>query len=843
MEISKTTNLGLIEKPVVTTKPINDLIYFFGFGKFEKVYRQLLDEVNDDNVKEFSLIEEKDACPNYEIRTAPSMIREVEWLHSKICDLLKNKNNRAIDFLVVSPNLSEYVSTIERVFKQDDDNQKSREFPNIPYVINYREKKDTDVISALRILFKIYKNEYFTRLDFNDLINNPAVRKVRNIKDDEIDNWMTSIVKLKIYRQHNGVDDWDYLKKRLLLSKVASINFQEDNLVSLNDGDYLPYSNIGFDDDSILKIVNVIDDINSFCNYLKTNTKFIDFIDGLIIELDKWFKVDNIKEKVFREYRKIVTSLENFKKHIDPLQNIDIDVLFYVLFVDGAISSTQLGKSFLDGITFVDYDVDSITSAKYIFLLGASSSNMPKKIIKSELDFRSTDEKSDDELTFNLLKQNVISSEESTLFISYINTDLKTEEEYFLSPIISEFNKKTGKKYKISDRDKTPGRIDIEQIPLDEVRPYSELYTRREYKNREYFDSLLDSSKNQNINKSQRIDNGASVHKLREALTISEIKDFLTEPFSYKAKQLFGSNNDIQKEINKFYEPFKLENLDKSSIEEKIIFTILKDQSAFDADALFDELVIEHLLPTVSNEYEKQSYQELLLSCQNSCTKITEILNGGTLKVLEPKHITLEDNNHDTWRLISSKNYGLYENGMNRTYFDFRKMEKTQEIERFLTLYVVSLMDIADLPDIPLENEQYHVYLVKNEIEGTPPDGFKKRPYAFIENITPQIAREILNNIRLIINDFSKNRAIPLAGARKKIDSLYALRIVLRGSQDNKDIAAWANFDHKRMIADEELGFDDNDLKDVMTFINALNEQIVNIKYLRLKKKEDDVDD
>ena len=841
VETAKNANLGTLEKPVAIAKPIYDFIYFFGFGKFEKVYRELLDNINDDNIKEFSLNEEANACPDYEIHTAPSMLREVEWIHSKICDLLKDKNNRAIDFLVMSPNLSEYVNTIERVFKQDDENQKPREFPNIPYVINYHEKKDTDVVSALKILFKIFKTGYYTRLDFNELINNSAIKRVRNIKEDEIDNWMTSIVKLKIYRQHNGVDDWDYLKKRLLLSKVSSINFQKDNLVSLNDGDYLPYSNIGFDDESILKIVSIINDLDSFCNYLKTNASFNDFVDGLIVELDKWFKVDEIKDKVFREYRKVIMSLDNLKKHIANNSNIDVDTLFYILFNDGAISSTQLGKSFLDGITFVDYDVNSVVSAKYIFLLGASSSNTPKKIIKSELDFRNTNKKSDDELTFNLLKQNVISSEQSMLFISYINTDLKTEEEYFLSPIIFEFNKKIGQKYKIDKDDETPGRIDIEAIPLDEVRPYSELYTRREYKNREYFDSLLGSSANKNTNKAQRVDYGVATHKLREALTVSEIKDFLTEPLSYKTNQLFGNNSDIQKEINKFYEPFGLDNLDKTSLEEKIIVAILKDPNAFDPDALFDELVTEHLLPTVSSEYEKYSYVKLLSSCQDACEKMLNILGGGALKVLEPKHITLEDNNHDTWRLISSKSYGLYENGKNRTYFDFRAMEKSQKIEKFLPLYVISLMDIAVQPDISDGDEQYHVYLVKNEIKGTPADGFGTRSYAFIDNITPQKARETLNNIHSLINKFSDNRAIPLAAAPEKIDSLFALRTVLRGNQDTKDVAAWAHFDYKRMIVDEELGFNDDDLKnDTMTFIEALNEQIENIKYLRLKKKEDD---
>ena len=193
-----------------------------------------------------------------------------------------------------------------------------------------------------------------------------------------------------------------------------------------------------------------------------------------------------------------------------------------------------------------------------------------------------------------------------------------------------------------------------------------------------------------------------------------------------------------------------------------------------------------------------------------------------------------------TWRLISNGIYGVYENGKKLTYFDFREMEGDAEIYEFLALYVISLMDIAEKPDIDEEDEPYHVYLAKGDTANPPVDKFGSRPYGFIEKITPKEAREILNNIHDVINKFSDARAIPLAAANEKINSLTKLRVALRGSQEEKDIAAWAYFDHKRMIDDEDLGFNDSDLRNEETFINALNEIIAFVKYLRLKKKEDD---
>jgi len=156
-----------------------------------------------------------------------------------------------------------------------------------------------------------------------------------------------------------------------------------------------------------------------------------------------------------------------------------------------------------------------------------------------------------------------------------------------------------------------------------------------------------------------------------------------------------------------------------------------------------------------------------------------------------------------------------------------------------LPLYVQSLMDIAVQPDIAAGGEPYRVILVKGETTDPPVETFKARPYALIEKITPQQAREVLNGIHDVINDFSINKAIPLSAAQEKIDSLFDLVVALRGKQESKGGAPWSFFDHKKMITDEELGFNETELNDVATFIDVLNEQIKHIKYLHEKKKDD----
>ena len=593
VELCKATKLGTIEKPAAKASPVDELIYLFGFGKYEKVYRKLLDEViakNPNNIVDFSIAIDRSIATSsrtYEICTAPSRVREVEYLHSTICELLNDKNNinRAIDFLVVAPNLDEYVTAIERVFKQDD-----KTFPSIPYVINYQQKKDTDVISALKILYQYCKDDFYTRLDFFELINNPVVRTVRKISDDDIDNWMKAVVDLKIHRQHGDnykVDDWDYLKKRLVLSKVSSVNFTEDNLVALSEGNYLPYSNIGFDDNSIIKLVDIINDIDDFYSYFKSKTT-ININDAFIQEfktkLDKWFKVTNIKDKAFAEYRKITSSLECLKTI--SAQNIDKDVLFSVLFNDGAISSTQLGTSFFEGVTFLNYDINSVVSAKYVFLLGASSNHLPKAIIKSELDFRLGPKTSDDEDIFYYLMQNAT----ERFYMSFVNKDLKTDENFFLSPIVEDFNKLKGQ--------------EIKEISLDETRPYSDLYTRKEFNDREYYKNLFNNPANQwqpqaKAKPSRNVLPPSAAP--RDIVTVSQMKAFLCEPLSYRAGRLFNKEDELQDEIIDEYEPLTLNKLETYGLSTDIVLRKLGDR--YDFAETLSLFRLSHLLPTINSSY------------------------------------------------------------------------------------------------------------------------------------------------------------------------------------------------------------------------------------------------
>lgn len=816
----KTLGIGTLEKPIARKNPVyNDPIYFFGFYKFEKVYERLVQQCGF--IKVFALTIDNNFKPQYDIATAPSKLKEVEHVHSEICKLL-HSGARAYDIVVVAPNLSEYVTTIERVFKQDElVNKKGMvAFPNIPYVINYYQNKDTDVVSALKILFRAFKDQYYTRLDLFELISNPSIKEVRDISDDDIDIWMRIICNLNIHREHPYCDDWEYLKTRLLLSKFSSVNFAGNNIVHLSDGPYLPFDSISLDDESLLKLVNIINDIKSFTNFLngKNSIEINDaFIKDFTELLNQWFLTDDIESPTFRAYRKILSSFDSLKKI--KAKNISLEVLFFVLFADGAVSSTQRGKSFIDGVTFVDYDINSIVSAKYVFLLGASSNNIPRINIKNELDLRSNNPTNDDAFIFSCLKQNALEH----LYISFVNSNLKTDEKFFISPIISSFNK--------------PAKTFLE-ITIDETRDYQDLFTRKEFKDKEYFDGLCNPSQN-NVSTTKKAAATPIAYKqqIREVVTVSQMKDYLVEPLMYKTSRLFTIENDVGEEIVEEYEALALNTLENFNLVNKILLDKLS--SNYNSQALLDEFRLSHLLPSISKEFEEESFKTLEEEADEIIDSIKQILNNQTGgEVIEPRELLIHSKNTEDWTLVSSQYfYRFVDPATNERIYIELKSKPKNSVEKFMALYVLSLMDLV----YEGVNNQCTVKLVlrpgNNRVSANPtPAQIKygnKNSQSFL--CDKARAEELLEKLHILIDNFSHNPAVPLSLAKSKVYSLYALDEGLFGQG-----GAWSYFNHSRLFLDKEkLGYDPFSFT-AKDFIDELNKQIDLIEFLEPKLVGDD---
>ena len=121
---------------------------------------------------------------------APTRLREIEALHSKICRLLAASDGTQLgDILVVAPQIQDYKTAIEQVFDQNDQFASDSDFPYIPYTIADYSGERSLTAEALTVLFGILKKGYLSRSDVFALLHNYLVQTVRGISDEEVSNW------------------------------------------------------------------------------------------------------------------------------------------------------------------------------------------------------------------------------------------------------------------------------------------------------------------------------------------------------------------------------------------------------------------------------------------------------------------------------------------------------------------------------------------------------------------------------------------------------------------------------------------------------------------------------
>ena len=261
----------------ITRLSQNNDLYLYNIcsedDKNAKEYMALYDniEIDCDNTK---VIKGEEKAIDIEINVAPSKVRELEVVHSKICELLKNKDVTLSDIVVYAPNMGDYISSIERVFNQDD-----IDFIDIPYVIKTTSKKESLLFEALDILFDIYHKEFYTRNDVYKLAGNRLIQKVRGLDDNFVSTLVDMCVNMNVYRKRKTSDDFEYAKKRLLLSKLVGNSSAVENIVKLNDKYALPYSAISTNDEVIEQYIALTNDLNSFLK-LKDDKDFLWKIEG-----------------------------------------------------------------------------------------------------------------------------------------------------------------------------------------------------------------------------------------------------------------------------------------------------------------------------------------------------------------------------------------------------------------------------------------------------------------------------------------------------------------------------------------------------------------------------------
>ncbi len=702
-------------------KKMGRKVYFFGFSYFEPIQKMIIQEIEKGNDCDFFLLEvDKEIKPPFSITACPSKQKEIENVHSHICELLKNKENRLSDFVVLAKNISDYEPLIKRTFHQDN-----VDYPDIPYSIIGSQNQSSDVTAALKKLVEISHKGYFTRVDFQSFVTNPAVMKARNLTKEDADSFVKCILKANVYRNSSRnddrdqkpdwiddwnylkIDDWDYIKKRLLLSKVVDINDHNQNIVTLSDVDYLPYSSIDMDDERIVKFISLIDDLDSWLKFMEGEYMKKEDYEGLRKELDHFFsdpEKEEFQETVeYRKVRSLLALMEKMEYKPDTIKkNIVLNFL-----VDASFATTRLnGSSYTGGVTFADISRNTLLSAKYVFMLGMGFKNFPTLVVRNELDKREKDVLTAKQERDNFLLEYENSSQ---FFVSYLSIDLSSDAELYPSSFLSELTDK-----KIKDVQRT--------LDLDEKRDYSELYTKREYSNKAHF---LDLTKEK---AKKEIDSIPLSRTLPNKVKLRDMASFLEEPLSYKANVLFGRQNDDDEKMREEFEPFSLSNLDKSKIVSQLLQYLLDDKIAEEKE-FKHELEMNHVLPCIDKKIKDSTFRNV----KQSALTIKDMIGQEFESVkMEDLVLPFEDtsfvitHNHEIIRSCS---------GVSRTYFS-TKLASDDKTKQYLLPYVVSLMDVASL-DAEMN------YTISLMIAKTKSGGTNHVEYL----LSPSHAREILVRI------------------------------------------------------------------------------------------------
>lgn len=601
-------------KFIDTINRSTDINVFYGFNKYTKLEEKLINKLEISDSNNLILDIKDNTINNLKIITAPSKLREIEGIHTEICKILLDSNNTYSDILVLSNNISEYKTIIRQVFHADN-----LDYPSITRSINNSSDIESDTYKVLNKLKEIAKKEYYSSLDFIDLLSNKLIKKNYGITDDDINIIKDTLVQLNVRRENtksNIIKDFSYLKTRVLMNEIIDINIIDNNIININNLDYIPYSSISLSNELSSIIIDLIDNLNNFIEFYKNNKminksnmdSFIDIISCFLSCKDSFNGEKN------SSYTELLNYIDNYKLIINNDLSIDIfiDYLKDTSIIKGGINN----KYYLNGITFANFDRLALLEAKYIFLLGYDNNSFNTNISISELDIRD----------HNLLKENYKEELENSftfqanlaskkVFISYVNKDLKTDEEIFPSNLIDNItNIKEGILLKDYINKYINSEEYYEDIPLDETRKNDKLFTKREVINKDYYNELRGISckdetspktENDNNDQNNTLNNQDNIKII--PIKLKDIRDFLDEPYSYYVNKLFGKEDETDSILNNEFEALDIDNLTSYSIVKDII---VENYNNGDVDKVKEKYSLLNKIPLINDFIKDKTFKK-----------------------------------------------------------------------------------------------------------------------------------------------------------------------------------------------------------------------------------------
>lgn len=737
---------------------IKTKVFVFGFRKIDPLYLHALEKL-DCTIYLQTVGKDKKM---HNIHSCASIEREIEYVHGEICKLLKNKNEKVYNITIYAPDLREYEATIKKVFSTAD----NKDYPEVPYIIQNSSSDSSNSSLVIETLYKILYMDQMTRNDLICLLSNRNVQKARGIDKSKINTIIDALDQMNVYRDNSVCNEWDYGIKRMLAAKLLGDSFNIENQVNVGDEVLLPYGNIMLDDETILVIVSAVEDIEMFRNRFKNKKVYNkdDLLD-LKLELNKWLFYSESDPNFY--YNAALEAIDNM---IDN----DIETPFEIVYLSMIDASKKISVNpsnmFTGGITFLNFQEDNIVSSKYMFLIGMSNNNLPRKNVDDELDERELVEPNFhiDQEVYKMLINN-----SDNVFVSYVNMDLETLEDYQPSSLLN-YDKNS-----------------LISLGLLENRKYSELFTKREIDKKDYNENLvspiaINSQENLNL---PRIELPLSVK-------YKELSSFIKENLMSKMERLFKEYDDSYEKSVKEYEPIFCDNLTSSNIEKEILLSMIENKSVELSEGQINEITDRFKL-THSYPY---SYKEKEINDLYNQAKKYYIGLGDSLLLGSPFEIEIHqnmDSNSNAWKLVVNSKFIISQNEDKITFNYARVKEIKKEVDG-IDLYIISLAYIAKYAD----SKEYTIYL-----------GNK---YSY--SINKQQAINILNSLYLGLFNFDDVKIKSLdVFDKNSFDELITAMVN----------GVWKYFDDIKLINPKEnAGYDKKDYDSLNSNISELRKEI-----------------
>jgi exodeoxyribonuclease V gamma subunit len=618
--------------------------YTFDFVGYEYTPDSLLHQVqylvshrlNRFDESEVGNLKSSEKDDSLTLAAAPSSLREIENLHTQVCLLLK-QGVRLDEMVVIAPDLDSYRTPIEQVFNAAP---RDSEF-YIPYAITDYPEKDSLVGKAIANLLDIHQQRSISRPAFFDLVKNPVVQSTLQITDSDVAAWEKWVVNMNVYR-HASEDDWSRCISQMLFSQVTDAPF-----ASAHER-YLPYEDIESSDSNLtLKFINCIDELGRWIHFAaegieKTQTKSLALLKT---HLAYWVGL-NAKEDRFavekKIWQKVQSAIDLMEFQFDagaPL--ISWKIVGQLLSSACEDSHTGNTRLFSSGLTFMRFAVNRVVPARHIFFIGANAGVFPGQKKANTMDLRTQtarwpgDDTPVDKNCYTFLCQLMSAAE--GFHISYVNRNLKKDEELFPSSVVRDLQFFIGESA-------CPNRAAFEEykIPLDETRTDDKLFTLRSIRNK--LNRVFVSPTENQTAQPQEMQ-----LTLPDTVNVRDFKRFFDDPFQFQLSRkvtLPSVENDPEKEL---YEPVSLNNLDKSILLKDFVQSILDSKKIKDSTTE-QEWIIKKKIP-------RGVFGEVALSGINAESAIifnliSESIEGKSIAYQEKLDVTLLEGAH-SWTLRS----------------------------------------------------------------------------------------------------------------------------------------------------------------------------------------------